>query len=190
MKKIQKSCHLSDREIESELGRIKNQCFIAARELWLRDNDIAIEDLYTDYAIEFIENPVKKRRSIEVFKYHLINKKFKQKKKTISFSEVENYFFEDRIEAKNNKYIDLIIKEIKKILSDEEYEKCLSYFDSLFKTTWQRNWWKGKDKERQALWSFSRLRVRKIKKHLEANNTLKSYLLKNLELANNYDFIY
>lgn len=181
--------NLSEEEIQSELGRIKKQCFIAARELWLRENDIAIEELYTDYAIKFLDNPIKKSLSTKVYKYHLINKKFKQKKETISFSEVEEYFFDDRIEAKNNQYINLIIGEIKKILSDDEYEKSLSYYASLFQTTWQRNWWKGKNKERQALWRFARSNVEKIKQHFEKNSFLKLYLLNTLELANNYDFI-
>ena len=181
--------NLSEEELQSELGRIKKQCFIAARELWLRENDIAIEELYTDYAIKFLDNPIKKSLSTKVYKYHVINKKFKQKKETISFSEVEAYYLDNHLEAKNNQYTDLIIDGIKKILEEDEYEKCLLYYNSLFKTTWQRNWWRGKDKERQALWKFARSRVDKIKKHLEKNSFLKSYLLKNLELANNYDFI-
>lgn len=183
--------NLSDEEIESELGRIKNQCLIAARELWIAYNDLAVEDLYTDYAIKFLENPVKKKLSIQVYKFHLIKKKFRQEKETISFSEVEEYFFDDRIEAKNNQYIKLIIEEIKKIISDDKYEKMLWYYSTLWKTRGQKHkdWPRGRDPERNKLRDCAKVEKKKLLKKIEINPELQLFFSKNLELANNYDFI-
>lgn len=176
--------------LEFEINYVRKMCYIAAHRLWLSDDSLAIEEVYTKFVCQILDWK-REKTSIKSLTFELINSI--TRKPSCYFWDLPEYYepvAEDAPEARNNPYTLAICKKLRSLRWEENYEKALHYYSTVRKN-WGNNqythYWRDREKERKE--AVIRSRTTKLKLKLQKNESLRRFFEKNLELANNYSFI-
>lgn len=174
--------------VEFELEYLRRMCYNAEYQLWLPRDTIAMEEAYTKFALKIMNWKIS-NLSIKNLAFEIINNI--ERKPMLHFYDLPDYYDPecyDEPERENNCYILTIIEKLKEIRWEEIYEKALWYYRNLGNEQWC-NLGKWRNREREKMWmqvsGYKRRLLQKLKKDPELNE----FFSRNLELANNYDFI-
>lgn len=181
--------YISEEEILDELDYIKSMTILAWESLGLSRDSIVIEEVYTNVVMKVLNEKRRIKSSFQVLKWKMLN--IICRKWTKYFSEIWEQYDPEFSEkyGSNNIFIENIIDELKtKCYSQEQMEDALYYYNTLWSEE-RQSAWSWRNMERRKLSVRVRDKVKNTRIKLSKDTVFYNYLLRNLELANNYDFI-
>lgn len=173
--------------LEFEIDYVRRMCYIAGHKLWLDDDSLAIEEAYTTFILQILDWQ-REKTSIKTIMFEILHNI--TRKPSCYFWDLPDYYepaTEDTPEAENNPYTLAICEKLKSLRWEENYEKALNYYRTVWRTWGKNKWWRDLERERE--WAVIRSRKTKLKNKLQKNSELREFFETNLKLANNYDFI-
>lgn len=173
--------------LEFEIDYVRRMCYIAGHKLWLDDNSLAIEEAYTTFILQILDWQ-REKTSIKTIMFEILHNM--TRKPSCYFWDLPDYYepaTEDTPKAGNNPYTLAMCEKLKSLRWEENYEKALNYYRTVWRTWGKNKWWRDLERERE--WAVIRSRKTKLKNKLQKNSELREFFETNLKLANNYNFI-
>ena len=173
--------------LEFEIDYVRRMCYIAGHKLWLDDDSLAIEEAYTTFILQILDWQ-REKTSIKTIMFEILHNI--TRKPSCYFWDLPDYYepaTENTPEVENNPYTLAICEKLKSLRWEENYEKALNYYRTVWRTWGKNKWWRDLERERE--WAVIRSRKTKLKNKLQKNAELREFFETNLKLANNYDFI-
>lgn len=173
--------------LEFEVDYVRRMCYIAGHKLWLDDDSLAIEEAYTTFILQILDWQ-REKTSIKTIMFEILHNM--TRKPSCYFWDLPDYYepaSEDTPKAGNNPYTLAMCEKLKSLRWEENYEKALNYYRTVWRTWGKNKWWRDLERERE--WAVIRSRKTKLKNKLQKNSELREFFETNLKLANNYNFI-
>lgn len=173
--------------LEFEVDYVRRMCYIAGHKLWLDDDSLAIEEAYTTFILQILDWQ-REKTSIKTIMFEILHNM--TRKPSCYFWDLPDYYepaTEDTPKAGNNPYTLAMCEKLKSLRWEENYEKALNYYRTVWRTWGKNKWWRDLERERE--WAVIRSRKTKLKNKLQKNSELREFFETNLKLANNYNFI-
>lgn len=146
--------------LEFEIDYVRRMCYIAGHKLWLDDDSLAIEEAYTTFILQILDWQ-REKTSIKTIMFEILHNI--TRKPSCYFWDLPDYYeptTEDTPEAENNPYTLAICEKLKSLRWEENYEKALNYYRTVWRTWGKNKWWRDLERERE--WAVIRSRKTKL----------------------------